>query len=92
MSNIIDQAVKIIEANGFKDSMLSLPLRRWVFTFSRDSDHPCQGQTGGHRVAHSAIRHYYFRMDGLLSPIRVNAGHCARGSRPVPQTWGAHFP
>ncbi len=24
MSNIIDQAVKIIEANGFKDSMLSL--------------------------------------------------------------------
>lgn len=27
MSNIIDQAVKIIEANGFKDSALSLVLR-----------------------------------------------------------------
>ena len=27
MSNIIDQAVKIIEANGFKDSMSSLVLR-----------------------------------------------------------------
>lgn len=27
MSNIIDQAVKIIEANGFKDSMLSLILQ-----------------------------------------------------------------
>ena len=27
MSNIIDQAVKIIEANGFKDSVLSLVLR-----------------------------------------------------------------
>lgn len=31
MSNIIDQAVKIIEANGFKDSVSSLVLRASFF-------------------------------------------------------------
>ena len=31
-------------------------------------------------------------MDGLLSPIRVHAGHRARGSRPLSQARGTHLP
>jgi 2-polyprenyl-3-methyl-5-hydroxy-6-metoxy-1,4-benzoquinol methylase len=53
MSNIIDQAVKIIEANGFKDSVLSLDLRVPFFSqfFLAASYHPREGKTRGYGAA-----------------------------------------
>ena len=57
MSNIIDQAVKIIEANGFKDSVLSLVLRGPFFShfFSSASYHPREGKTRGYRAPNQTI-------------------------------------
>ena len=48
-----------------------------IFTFLRPSYHPREGKTGGYRVANTAIRYHYFRMDGLLPPLRVDVGYRA---------------
>jgi len=46
--------------------------------FLRPSYHPREGKIRGYGAANKAIRYHYFRMDGLLPPLRVDAGYRAR--------------
>jgi SAM-dependent methyltransferase len=85
MSNIIDQAQKIIEANGFKDSASASAVifSRSPFIYSMSRNHPCQGKTRRSRTPHARVRHHHLRMDGILPALRVHARHRASCTRQV---------
>lgn len=98
MSNIIDQAQKIVAANGFADSesgslegsrFAAAPADREI---PHGSHHADQGQDGRGGPPRRQGRHHHLRVDGLLPPVRVDARLGPVRARPLPRPERAHVP
>jgi hypothetical protein len=95
MSNIIDQAQRIVSANGFQDGLsasVSLVGSAKELVCFDSSHHPCEGKIGRHGTPHPRIRYHHIRVDGLFLALRIHARYRSLGTRQVSQSWRSHIP